>query len=294
MKYIDLHCDALTKEGVAVVTAENLKKGGCALQCFAAFVDGTKGEGFARAFSLCGEFDKMCAREGLHAVRRASDLAAGGGAMLTVEGGEAIGGSLENLASLYARGVRMMTLTWNCPNDLGAPNGKRGGLTAFGRACVERMCEMGMLADVSHGSDGLLLDAAGICRRKGAPLVASHSNARAVFPHSRNLADEGIRAVAESGGVVGLCFVEKFLSADGSAEGQRAALLAHARHIVKVGGEEVLALGSDFDGTSANGYIKSPADMPKLLFDLERTFGGRVAEKIAYGNARRVMENILG
>ncbi len=289
MNYIDLHCDALTTEGVAVVCGESLKRGGCALQCFAAFVDGTKGEGYARATALCDQFDGMCDREGLTAVRGASDLAAGGRAMLTVEGGEAVEGSLEKLHALFARGVRMMGLTWNRDNALGAANGSPGGLTAFGRACVERMCGMKMLADVSHGSDGLVFDVAKICREKGAPFVASHAGAREVFPHPRNLTDGGIRAVAESGGVVGLYFVGKFLAETQSAEGQRAAIFAHARHIMKAGGEDVLALGSDFDGAAPNAYVASPADMPKLLFDLEKAFGARVAEKIAYKNALRTL-----
>ena len=284
MNYIDLHCDALTKEGVACVTAENLRAGGCALQCFAAFVDGTKGEGYARAAALCDQFDAMCKSD---AFRTSGEE--GVRTMLTAEGGEAIGGDLGNLDALYARGVRMLGLTWNRDNALGAANGSGGGLTKFGRECVERMCGMGMIPDVAHGSDGLISDVAEICGKRGAPFVISHAGAREVFFHSRNLSDEGIRAVAESGGVVGLYFVAKFLAADGSAEGQRVAILAHARHIVRVGGEDVLAIGSDFDGAPANAYIRSPADMPKLLFDLERAFGARVAEKIAFGNAKRVL-----
>lgn len=286
-----MHCDALTKEGAACVTAENLRAGGCALQCFAAFVDGTRGEGYERAAALCDKFDELCRREGLTAVRRGSRLQEGN-ALLTVEGGEAIGGKLENLDALCARGVRMLGLTWNRDNALGTAHGGVGGLTKFGRECVEKMCEIGMIPDAAHGSDGLVSDVAEICGRRGAPFAISHAGAREVFFHSRNLSDEGIRAVAEGGGVVGLYFVAKFLSADGSAEGQRAALLAHARHIVKVGGENVLALGSDFDGAPANAYIKSPADVPKLIFDLERAFGARVAEKIAFGNAKRVLGRV--
>ncbi len=291
MNYIDLHCDALTKEGVACVTAENLRAGGCALQCFAAFVDGTRGEGYERAAVLCDKFDEMCKREGFRTAVRGSRGAfeRGVAAMLTVEGGEAIGEDLERLDALFARGVKMMGLTWNRDNKLGTANGSRGGLTAFGRACVERMCGMGMIPDVAHGSDGLLLDVAKICREMGALFVASHAGAREVFFHPRNLADGGIRAVAESGGVVGLYFVAKFLAADGSAEGQRAAILAHARHILRVGGEDVLALGSDFDGAPVNAYVKSPADVPRLLSDLEGAFGARVAEKIALGNAKRAL-----
>ncbi len=309
MNYIDLHCDALTNEGVLQVTRENLRRGGCFLQCFAAFVDVRKcspAGRFARAVFLCEKFGEMCQREGYRMVRKFSDIREGSlNAMLTVEEGGAIEGSLEKLKELYRRGVRMMTLTWNFENEIGTPSptpppiklgeGKlyatpnpcARGLTAFGRECVERMKELGMLIDVSHGSDRLVGDVKEIA--KDTPFVASHSNAREVFPHPRNLGDREIRLIAESGGVIGLNFFADFLSADQSAAGQREALLAHAEHILRVGGEDVLAIGSDFDGIPENPYLKNPADVPQLLEALQKKFGSRVAEKICRMNALRVI-----
>ena len=296
MKYIDLHCDALTKcEGVFQVTKKFLEEGGCLLQCFAAFIKG-KDRRFERALSLCDAFDAMCEKEKYLPVRSASDLQGKGiHAMLTVEEGGAVEGSLEKLERLHFRGVRMMTLTWNYPNELGLPHtlpSDMGGLSSFGKACVERMCELKMLPDVSHGNDSLLFDTAAICRAKGFPLVASHSNARAVHFHTRNLSDEGIRTIANCGGAVGLNFYQSFLSADGSEAGQRNAILTHAKHILRVGGEDVLALGSDFDGAPPNPYLPNAAHVPKLLFDLEKAFGARIAEKIAYQNALRVFASL--
>lgn len=298
MKYIDLHCDALTKrEGVFQVTKENLTRGGCFLQCFAAFIE-EKENRLARALSLCDKFDAMCACEGYLPVRKSSDLRREGlHAMLTVEDGGALEGEIKNLDLLFFRGVRMMGLTWNYPNELGVSHtspSDMGGLSSFGEACVERMCELKMLPDVSHGNDRLLLDTAAICKANGFPFVASHSDARAVHFHTRNLSDEGIRLIAECGGAVGLNFYQKFLSGDTSEAEQRTALLRHAEHIVNTGGEDVLALGSDFDGAPENSYIGSPADVPKLLHALERAFGGRIAEKIAFGNALRVFKTFLG
>ncbi len=296
MKYIDLHSDALTKrEGVFQVTKDLLRAGGCFLQCFAAFIE-EEDRRFERALALCRRFDAMCEKEGLRPVRRFSDIKEGSiNALLTVEEGGAAEGSIEKLERLFSCGVRMMTLTWNSPNEIGFPHtspSDMGGLTSFGRACVERMCALKMLPDVSHGNCRLLFDTAKICRAKGFPLVASHSNARAVYFHTRNLTDEGIRTIANCGGVVGLNFYQNFLSADGSEGGQRAALIAHAGHILRVGGEDVLALGSDFDGAPPNPYLPNAAHVPKLLFDLEKTFGGRIAEKIAYRNALRVFESL--
>lgn len=168
----------------------------------------------------------------------------------------------------------------------------RLGLTSFGRAAVERMAELGMLVDVSHGSDALLFDVAATLKRTHTPFVASHSGARAVFPHPRNLSDEGIRAVAESGGVIGLCFVPAFLTDDGTAAGNREAILAHARHIVRVGGEDALALGSDFDGAPENPYLQDAASLPRLYDDLCAIFSPHVAQNAFFSNALRVFQTI--
>lgn len=304
MKYIDLHCDALTKvEGVFQVTGDALRKGKCRLQCFAAFVEEREGA-FARVRAYAEAFGTLCEREGLVPVRSAL-LPEGTCALLTVENGAAVEGSLEKLDCLYGLGVRMITLTWNHVNEIGFPSiiGDRAlghgglqmreterGLTKFGRETVERMKELGMVVDVSHGSDKLLFEAADIL---GQPFVASHSGADAVYRCARNLTDEGIRRIADAGGVIGLDFCAAFLSDDRSAAGQRAAILAHAAHIVNVGGENVLALGSDFDGIPQNPYLRTAADMPRLLADFDGLFGARIAEKIAWKNALRVLGDCL-
>ncbi len=299
MKYIDLHCDALTKEGVAAVSGESLRAGGCLLQCFAVFL--RRGEGLGRAMELLDAFDALRQREGLSlGVPQGEGI----GAVPTVENGGSLG--LGSLEPLVRRGVRMMGLTWNYPTAFGYPafpdyDGCRAGrvpfyaretergLTPLGKEYVRRMAETGMIPDVSHGSDRLLSDVAEACRTRGVPFVASHSGAAEVYPSARNLTDGGIRAVAESGGVVGLCLVPAFLSRDESCEGQREAFLAHARRIVRVGGEDALALGTDFDGAPKSPFAAGPEEVPRLLAALEGAFGPRVAEKIAFRNALRVL-----
>ena len=238
---------------------------------------------------------------------RASDLKENAlNAVLTVEEGAAIEGDLHKLEEFYARGVRMMTLTWNFANRLGFPNlsdyaggdtlpnvreGARG-LTEFGVSVVERMKELHMIVDVSHGSDALVRDVKHVL--KDTPFVASHSDAASVYDCPRNLRDEEIRAIADSGGIIGLNFCADFLSEDKTKEGQRAAALAHARAILNAGGEDVLALGSDFDGIPENAFLRSPADVPLLLSDFEREFGPRVTEKIAKDNFLRVFCTVCG
>ncbi len=311
MRYCDLHCDALTNKRVLQVTGENLRAGDCMLQCFAAFVSARHGR-FNAALALCEKFEALCKTEGYRPVCAPSDLDVDGravNAVLTVEEGGAIEGSLDKLAVLYGKGVRMMTLVWNHPNEIGFPNfpdyeglcaGRvsfstretERGLTEFGRSVVERMNAIGMLADVSHGSDRLFYDVAEMCKAAGKPFVASHSGAVSAYDCARNLTDRQIRRLAECGGVVGLDFCADFLSADKSAEGQREAILAHAHEIVNAGGEEVLAIGSDFDGIPENPYVKNPADVPKLLEELSREFGCAAAEKFAYKNFLRVFKGL--
>ena len=302
MKYIDLHCDALTQEGVLQVTKERLAAGGCLLQCFAAYV----GEGgFARFCTLADAFDGMCAREGYSRFTGGVPRTDALNAMLTVAG-DALCGDAGRLDALYARGVRIMGFVWNTPSSLGFPNfpdyaglcagrvpfslreGARG-LTRFGAEVLERMECLKMLPDVSHGSDALFWEVA--ARRR--PFVATHSDAAGVCGWARNLTDEQIAAVAGCGGVVGLNFCADFLSPDGSAAGQRAALLEHAKAIVAAGGEDVLAIGSDFDGIPPNPYLPDPSFMPRFLEELAGAIGSRAAEKAARDNVLRVFREAL-
>lgn len=309
MKYCDLHCDALTNEGILQVTGPRLKEGGCLLQCFAAFVSAREGR-FSSALFLTEKFRALCEAEGFQVVRRVSELNGDKiNALLTVEEGGAAEGDTEKLRQLFGCGVRMLGLTWNYPNEMGYPcfpdyegllAGRRSlaerererGLTPFGFECVSVMAELGMIVDVSHGSDRLFYDVAGECKRLGKPFVASHSGADSVYCCARNLQDGQIKALADCGGAVGLDFCADFLSSEHTREGQRQAILAHARAIVNAGGEDVLAIGSDFDGIPENAYLRHPADMPLLLRDFEREFGTRVTEKIAYGNFLRVLRAV--
>ena len=301
MKYIDLHCDALTQEGVLQVTKQRLQAGGCLLQCFAAFVGGG---GFARFLRLADAFDAMCLREGYH--RAENGLVADGvNAMLTVEG-DALEGDIGRLDALYARGVRIMGFVWNTPASLGYPNfpdyaglcaGRvpfcvretRRGLTPFGREALVKMQEMGMLADVSHASDALFWEVA--ARRR--PFVATHAGAAAVHDVARNLTNAQIAALADCGGVIGLDFCADFLSEDTTAFGQREAMLAHAKAIVAAGGEDVLALGSDFDGIPANAYVPDPSYMPRFLEALSAAIGARAAQKAARDNVLRLFHETI-
>ena len=230
-------------------------------------------------------------------------------AMLTVEEGAVCKGEIEKLRSLYDMGVRMLTLTWNYPNELGYPNLKRErkgcedyfftpneecGLTETGREFVAEMEALGMIVDVSHLSDAGFRDVLD-CTNK--PFVASHSNARAICGHVRNLTDDMIRKLSERGGCTGLNFYAHFLRTVSRGEYNPGALedvVRHAKHIAKVGGVEVLALGSDFDGIDTNEALPGVQCM-EWLWDALRRGGFRESEleKIFYGNVLRVYREIL-
>ncbi len=308
MKYCDLHCDALTTEGVLQVTPSSLKKGDCLLQCFAIF-PGRREDAWEFVRKHAERFPSYCKENGYAPVTRASDVKETQiNALLTVEDAGAIEGDLQKLDALYALGVRMITLTWNYPNQLGFPNfpdyegllcGKGRlqarenalGLTKFGREAVARMNQLGVIIDVSHGSDALVRD---VAKESKKPFVASHSGIRRAFDCSRNLTDEGVRLIAESGGVIGLDFCADFLSFNQTAEGQKGAMLYHAKELIRVGGEDVLSIGSDFDGIPVNPYLKNPSYLPAFFEELCRVFSVSVAEKIAYQNFLRVFQDVCG
>ncbi len=297
-----------------------LKEQGYLLQNFALFVHLGEAENpWERVLELCDLYQQeLDANQDIIApVFRYEDIeknqSAGKiSALLTVEEGGVCEGKLGRLHTLYEKGVRMLTLTWNFPNELGYPNlsiqrtDSRGttdiqntpdtehGLTPTGLAFVEEMEALGMIPDVSHLSDAGFYDVLKATRK---PFVASHSNARAVCPHARNLTDEMIRALADRGGVMGLNFCAAFLTPKpfGTLNpGTIEDIVHHAKHITKVGGIEVLGLGSDFDGIPTNAELQGAQDMERLYDGLLRGgFTSEQADKIFSKNVLRLYRDTL-
>lgn len=330
MGYIDLHCDTLLQgflQGASDIydlkdTHVNVKRllsGGATAQFFAIFFPraGEKG-GMHCGGTYCGEMPPdLVYFEALHKLlldsirahpeevafaRNADDLrknAQAGklSAFLTLEDGRAVQGSMTQLQEFYEQGVRLITLTWNDANCFGAPNTRdpvrmQKGLTAFGKEAVRFMQEQGMIVDVSHLSDGGFWDVAALARK---PFVASHSNARSLSPHPRNLTDEMIRALAAKGGVAGLNLYGPFLQEDAASMTSTVErMVAHVTHMYRVGGEDILALGTDFDGVEGVLEIAHPEQM-NLLFDALQSAGftGRVLDKLQHENVERVLRETL-
>ena len=324
MKAIDLHCDTLSvlrrahKEGVERTLDENdghidlnkLEKGDYMLQCFAAFVF-LKGEEdpFVAALEEIDEFYAAMDRyaDRIAPVKTWADLernrAAGKlSAMLTIEEGGVCKGNPALLRTLYRLGARIMTLTWNFENELAWPNSfdfehgtatpdNAHGLTERGREFVAEMERLGLIVDVSHLGDAGFWDVAHMATR---PFIASHSNARAVCPHVRNLTDEMLHALADKGGVTGINFCGDFLDPGEKPYSSVRWMAEHIEHIRAVAGIDAIALGSDFDGIEPDVEMGDCSGMPRLADELHRRgFTDDEIEKIYHGNALRVLREFL-
>lgn len=203
-------------------------------------------------------------------------------AVLTVENGSALAGRLERVTELARDGVRMMTLTWNGANELGSGNDTRQGLTPFGREAVREMEAQGILVDVSHLNDRGFDDLLEIVRK---PFAASHSNARSVCGHRRNLTDGQIRELVRRRCLIGLNFYSAFLRSDGRSAGLDD-LYRHVEHFLALGAEDCLALGSDADGADLPPCLDGPEKAAGLYgYFLDRGLSPALAEKILWKNA---------
>lgn len=316
---IDLHCDTVSKLASVFhrgnlmhnpysVDIERLEKAGALLQCFSTFFDvGRYGiakrdeKAYVTANHMIDVFEKnlkLC-EDRVVFIKEYKDIqqcmdTGKTGALLTLEDGTPIGNSLEKLQHFYNRGIRLITLTWNYENKIGYPNSEdqevmSSGLKNFGFQAVEEMNRLGIIVDVSHLSDGGFWD---VARHSKKPFIASHSNARSITVHSRNLTDTMIKAIAQKGGVIGLNLCPDFLGTDGKSSISH--MLRHIKHIYQVGGEDVLALGTDFDGIEGKLQIRSSDELYKLRDALlQHKMPERVVDKIWQGNALRVMKDIL-
>lgn len=390
--YIDLHCDTITMmradedlmRNRRMVSIPALQAGGALVQSFAAFVPTglypkpvRNALAWKRFCRIADRKDRLLEKHAseLLPVRSMADIekcrdSGRIGALFTIEDAGVVGRDPGRLEEAYRRGVRIASLIWNHENTLGYPNSAKAemmqkGLKPFGLEMVEKMNELGIVVDVSHLSDGGFWDVAGVSKK---PFLASHSNSRAMTNHPRNLTDEMIRALAESGGVMGLNFAPDFLAPcaadgrdasgeqdgtecgrsvagkapgeqDGTESGKKAEektpgdqestarrkqiqagaqsspvrrndaqtkaarvrresriqdMVRHVLHIRNVGGYEVLALGSDFDGISGTLEVGTPAQLP-LLEDALKKAGltERELDAMWAGNICRVFRACL-
>lgn len=206
--------------------------------------------------------------------------------MLTVEGAAFLADdehAQERLDAIANDGVRMVTLTWNGENALGSGNATENGLTAFGRLCIREFEKRDIVVDVSHLNDAGFKD---VCSCASRPFAASHSNARAVCAHKRNLADWQLREIAACGGIIGFNYYNAFLN-DRGEEATLDDAARHIDHILEVAGDDAIALGSDYDGSEVPAWLSPCSNVVNLHALVRREFGDEVAGKMFWENAAR-------
>ncbi|MDD6762514.1 MAG: membrane dipeptidase [Clostridiales bacterium] len=201
--------------------------------------------------------------------------------LLSVEGAEMIR-SAEDVDYLRSRGVGCIALTWNHSNRLaGGADEPEQGLTALGKAVVRRMNELGILIDVSHLNDRSFYD---IEKINTGIMIATHSNARALCNHRRNLTDEMFKIIRDTGGAAGINLYPPFVTESGVCGVYD--VLRHIEHWLELGGEDAVGLGGDFDGVEDNlpRGISGCGDWYKLLDMLDT----ETADKISHRNFKRI------
>ena len=307
---IDLHCDTIMKlidhsssgdlyRNTWKIDIEKLQKAHSKVQDFALFINlGETNDPYGRyeaMRNLCtsqiqyyGEhIQHVLSYQDIESVYVSSKI----GALMSIEEGGVLGGDLDKLKQAYQDGVRLITLTWNYPNGLGEPHcgEQHKKLTSKGVEFVEAMQDLGIIVDCSHLNDagteqlGDILDV---------PFIASHSNAREVTAHTRNLPDHLIKLIANKGGVIGLNFAQSFLGT--SPISRIEDIVKHGLYLINKGGEDVVALGTDFDGIKPDTEIKDASEMHRL-YDAFKEAGLSVeqCEKLFWKNADRLLKEIL-
>ncbi len=296
------------------------KKGGLDAQFFAVYEscktppDKAREEALGRIKSLQDQerrySDQMEIATTVEDVRRISSqgkLAA----LMGMEGGHMINDNLSNLAMFHRLGVRYMTLTHSCSlswADSATDEPISNGLSEFGKSVVKEMNRLGLIVDVSHVSDETFWD---VIRTSKAPVIASHSNARALCNSPRNLTDKMIRAVKKSNGMIGVTFLQGYVDSERMSifknvlkwywfwnprqpDTPISKLVDHIDHIVRIAGIDYVGIGSDFDGAPffLNG-LENVDEFPNLTFALlKRGYSEADIKKILGENFLRVMADV--
>lgn len=310
MNSIDLHCDTASrllyenlklKESICKVDIKKLKESKALAQVFAHFIELNIVDNPYLEFKKMNDVLMKELKENYNDIEIVTDLKGLEdtnnkgkiGAFLSIEEGEVLEGKIERVKEVHDMGIRFITLTWNFPNSIGYPNAgykyKDYGLTDKGKEIVNEMEKFKIIPDCSHLSDGGFYDLIEICKK---PFIATHSNAREITNHSRNLTDDMIVKLANKGGVMGLNFCAPFLGNERIPTIE--SMIAHIKHIKNIGGINVLALGTDFDGIENEVEIRNIGEIEKLRDALiKEKFISSEIDKIFFKNVKRVVKECL-
>lgn len=305
MRVVDLHCDTLYKHvvnhtplddpenEVQIDYSPEHRK----LQCYAIWLPDDYSDSKAESivFQAAESLKSECERLNIRLIKRGErirDLFEKNvnTAFFTIENGKALNGKLENIRAFSELGAKMMTLTWNAHNCIGdgADVIDSEGLTDFGKKTIGEMERVGMIIDISHASEKLFWDVAENTKR---PFVASHSNARSITEHRRNLSDSQIKEIIKRHGLFGLNFHNAFLN-DDPDEASLYDILRHTEHFLSLGGRDSLCFGSDFDGGVLPKDIQNSRIYDKIYECFSKHhYSDRTIQKIFCDNALNFFEN---
>lgn len=289
MKIIDLHCDTLYKyyeninysffENNGHITESALINGGYRSQCFAIYTpQDIMGED---AF----DFFKKQYKRFLN-LKKSTNVKV----ILSVENAELLNEKIERINFLKECGVKILGLIHNGENCLGFPHSKdeikaNKHLKNFGREVIDALNSTNITVDLSHLNLGGFNDVSTLSKK---PFIASHSGCREILNHSRNLYDYQIKEIANSGGIVGVPFYSYFLN--GTNKTEIVDIIRHLEHLINIGGEDVAAIGTDFDGMECELPFENASEMQIFTDAVIKKFGFKIAEKICYKNASRILK----
>ena len=315
MRIIDMHCDTLIEgwrkpersfyDGDTSINLKLLKENGSLLQFFAMYLSRNEMktmDPYDILKGIYGYYQTQMEKYSdiIKPVYSAQDVIENEkkgllSSLLTVEDGVFIDGKIERVQEVYDMGVRLITLMWNFENSVGfpcsdEPEAHLKGLKPFGIEVVEKMNELGMIIDVSHMSEGGFYD---VARYSKKPFVASHSCARALCNHRRNLTDDQLKTIGNAGGIAGVNFECSFLK-EGSNRATYDQIIEHLLYMKDKAGVDAVGFGSDFDGIDDNGELENYSGFTTLLERMEGKFTYDEIDKICRGNALRVIKDVIG
>lgn len=315
MRIIDMHCDTLLKawrnskaslyDGDLSVNIKLLKENQSMVQFFAMYISRVEMETMDPGDiikELYGYYSEQM-KENEDIIRPAHSVAdiernrKDGilSAFLTIEDGVFMDENHDRIREVYDMGVRLITLLWNFENSIGFPcrddrKENLKGLKPFGIEAVRKMNEMGIIIDVSHLSEGGFYDVAEYSRK---PFVASHSCVKSLCNHRRNLTDNQLKTLGNTGGVIGVNFEGSFLE-EGSNGATYDSIIKHLVYIKNKAGIDAVGFGSDFDGIRYNGELINYNGFTELIRRMEKRFTYDEIDKICNLNILRVMKEVLG
>lgn len=307
---IDLHCDTIqkAKDENLQLTSQNLsfnmdksQKVLPYIQCLGTFIHpkyNIKNEGFNRAISIIDNFYNIYEKdkEKIYIIKNKEDfkskqLEYKTGVILTIENGSAISAELKNIDIFYEKGIRMMSVVWNEDNELacGANTKNDTGLTTLGKNYIKQLEKKNIILDVSHMSQKSFYDTLKIISN---PIIASHSCCKNICNHQRNLSDDQIKKIAETKGMIGICFYKKFLT--NKTKCSSSDIVKHINHITNLVGTKYIGFGSDFDGIEKQDEpqdIHGPEDM-HIIIDLlkENNYNQQHIDNITSENFIRILK----